>query len=70
MTRDLLMHKLQMMRDVCKKDHLETETEALDASIWALETQEELKQERDAALAALQEALKLAAERGKDGKAY
>lgn len=61
MTRDLLIHKLQMMRDVCKKDHLETETEALDAAIWALETQEQLKQERDAAM-------KLAAESGKDGK--
>lgn len=69
MTRDLLIHTLQMMRSVYRETDLETETEALDAAIWALETQEELKQERDAAIAALHEALKLDAERRKDGKA-
>ena len=68
MTRDLLIHTLQMMRSVYGETDLETETEALDAAIWALETQEELKKERDAAIAALHEALKLAAERRKDGK--
>lgn len=51
MNRDLYIHKLRQMRELCKADHLDTETEALDVAIWAIETQEQLQKERDAALA-------------------
>lgn len=68
MVRDLYLHTLQGIRDVFQHEHMDTQVESLDAAIWALQTQEQLIQERDAALAALQEALKLAAERRKDGK--
>lgn len=54
MTRDLLIHTLQMMRSVYRETDLETETEALDAAIWALQTQEQLMKERDAAMAMAQ----------------
>ena len=62
MRRDLYIHTLSEIRDVFKHEHMDTQAESLDAAIWALQTQEELIKERDAAL-------KLAAERGKDGKA-
>ena len=51
MNRELYLHKLRQMRELCKADHLDTETEALDVAIWAIETQEQLQKERDAALA-------------------
>lgn len=61
MIRDLYLHTLQGMRDVFRQEHMDTQVESLDAAIWALQTQEQLKKERDAAM-------KLAAESGKDGK--
>ena len=51
MNRDLYIHTLQGMRDVFAHEHMDTQVESLDVAIWAIETQEQLKQERDAALA-------------------
>lgn len=56
MNRELYIHTLSQFRDECKRKHMDTETETFDAAIWALQTQEQLEQERDAAL-------KIAAER-------
>lgn len=51
MNRELYIHTLQGMRDVFAHEHMDTQVESLDVAIWAIETQEQLKQERDAALA-------------------
>lgn len=51
MTTQLAVHELSMMRDLCKKDHMETQAEVLDCAIWAIQTQDILQKERDAALA-------------------
>lgn len=50
MNRDLYIHTLQGMRDVFAHEHMDTQVESLDVAIWAIETQEQLKQERDAAI--------------------
>ena len=52
MNRDLYIHTLQGMRDVFAHEHMDTQVESLDVAIWAIETQEQLKQERDAAMSA------------------
>ena len=51
MNRDLYIHTLQGMRDVFAHEHMDTRVESLDVAIWAIETQEQLQKERDAALA-------------------
>ena len=68
MNRALHVFNLRMLREQYESEHVDEIVETIDVALWAIETQEQLKKERDAALAALQEALKLAAERGKDGK--
>ena len=70
MSRELHIFNLRMLRDQYEAENVDEIVETIDVALWAIETQEQLKKERDAAIAALHEALKLAAERGKDGKAY
>lgn len=66
MSRELHIFNLRMLRDQYEAEHFDEIVETIDVALWAIETQEQLKKERDAAIAALREALKLAAERGKD----
>lgn len=61
MNRELHVFNLRMLRDQYEAEHVDEIVETLDVAIWALQTQEQLKKERDAAL-------KLAAEGRKDGK--
>lgn len=54
MSRELHIFNLRMLREQYEAEHVDEIVETIDVAIWALQTQETLKKERDAALAMAQ----------------
>lgn len=55
MTTQLTIKTLSAIREACRADHMDTETEALDLALWAIQTQDALRKERDAVIKALEQ---------------
>lgn len=51
MSRELHIFNLRLLRDQYEAEHVDEIVETIDVAIWALQTQEQLMKERDAAMA-------------------